>query len=208
MGMFSSLGTLAGAAAGGFFGGPGGAIAGATLGSALGGQADNRQAWKYSKKTADYQNAQQLAFWNLNNDYNSPVSVMQRLEEAGLNPNLVYNNGGSSYQATMPTAGKASFQYSHDQNPLIFQQLANMESQNALLKAQSSNLFWQAGLNQNNASIANSNANMARWKEDYARREHEIFKRTGHIPESYHNSNYTGELTGLLRDGLMNLILQ
>lgn len=207
MGMFSSLGAIAGGLVGSYFG-PLGAVAGAGLGAGLGGQSDNRQAWKYSKKQADYQNAQQLAFWALNNDYNSPASVMQRLEEAGLNPNLVYQNGGASYQATMPTAGKANFNYNHNVNPLVFQQLENMESQNALLKAQGNNLFWQAGLNQNNASIANSNANIARWREDYARREHEIFKKTGHIPESYHNSNPTGELTGILRDVLMNFILQ
>lgn len=208
MGMFSSLGTLAGGVAGGFFGGPAGAAVGAGLGSYIGGSADNRQAWKYSKKQADYQNAQQLAFWNLNNDYNSPTSVMQRLEEAGLNPNLVYQNGGSSYQATMPTAGKLNFNYNHDVDPLVFQQLSNMEAQNELLKSQSSNLFWQAGLNQNNASIANSNANIARWREDYARREHEVFKRTGRIPESYLKSNPIGELTGFIRDGLTNLLFQ
>lgn len=132
---------------------------------------------------------------------------MQRLEEAGLNPNLVYQNGGASYQATMPTAGKASFQY-QDANPLVFQQLQNMEAQNDLYKAQSSNLFWQAGLNQNNASIANANANIARFKEDYARKEHEVFKKTGHIPESYHKSTTEGELVSLLRDGLLNLVLK
>lgn len=199
MGMFSSLGTLAGGVLGGFFGGSAGAVAGAGLGSALGGSADNRQAWSYSKKVADYQNAQQLRFWNLNNDYNSPVSVMQRLEEANLNPNLVYQNGGASYQATMPTAAKSGFQYLHDQNPLLFQQLENMEAQNALLKAQGSNLFWQAGLNQNNASIANSNANIARFKEDYARKEHEVFKKTGRIPESYLRSDISADLAGWAR---------
>lgn len=31
--------------------------------------------------------------WHLQNEYNSPVAQMQRLQEAGLNPNLVYGSG-------------------------------------------------------------------------------------------------------------------
>lgn len=34
-----------------------------------------------------------LAMWNMTNAYNSPASQMQRLKEAGLNPNLVYGSG-------------------------------------------------------------------------------------------------------------------
>ena len=45
----------------------------------------------YNKKAAKQQNEYQYSMWQANNDYNSPVSVMQRLEEAGLNPNLQLN---------------------------------------------------------------------------------------------------------------------
>lgn len=34
--------------------------------------------------------------WMLENQYNSPIMQMQRLKEAGLNPNLVYGNGATA----------------------------------------------------------------------------------------------------------------
>ena len=38
-------------------------------------------------------NEEQLNLWNLMNEYNSPSSQMQRYQEAGLNPNLIYQQG-------------------------------------------------------------------------------------------------------------------
>lgn len=206
--MLGAIGSIAGGIIGAYFGGPWGAAAGASIGGALGGKKDNDKMASMQRKEADRQNLQQLAFWQLNNDYNSPKSVMSRLEEAGLNPNLVYGDGGANYQATMPTAAKSGFKYDNNINPLLFQQLENMESQNELLKAQREVADSQAELNGYNKGIANMNNHIMHYKEDYARREHEIFKRTGRIPESYHRSSAEGELTGLIRDGLMNLVLQ
>lgn len=40
-----------------------------------------------------------LADWNMQNEYNAPAAQMARLKAAGLNPNLVYGNGGSQVQA-------------------------------------------------------------------------------------------------------------
>lgn len=34
--------------------------------------------------------------WQMENQYNSPEMVMQRLKDAGLNPNLVYGNGADA----------------------------------------------------------------------------------------------------------------
>jgi len=34
--------------------------------------------------------------WRMQNEYNSPAQQMQRLKEAGLNPNLVYGNGATA----------------------------------------------------------------------------------------------------------------
>ncbi|QCS36327.1 minor capsid protein [Capybara microvirus Cap1_SP_259] len=52
------------------------------------------------KDAAQAQNAANLSAWNLTNDYNSPVAQMQRLEAAGLNPNLVYSSGNTTGQAS------------------------------------------------------------------------------------------------------------
>lgn len=50
---------------------------------------------RYNKQRSDM-----LADRDYQNQYNSPVAQMQRLKEAGLNPNLVYGNGA----AQMPSA--------------------------------------------------------------------------------------------------------
>lgn len=43
-----------------------------------------------------WQRRDALADWNMENAYNSPAAQMQRLKEAGLNPNLVYGNGADA----------------------------------------------------------------------------------------------------------------
>ncbi len=52
--------------------------------------------WYYSKKASDYAFNQNLQMWNLQNAYNDPSAQMERLEKAGLNPNLVYGGGNVS----------------------------------------------------------------------------------------------------------------
>lgn len=42
--------------------------------------------------------------WSLANDYNSPVSQMERLKVAGLNPNLVYGSGSVAGNTTSSPA--------------------------------------------------------------------------------------------------------
>lgn len=56
------------------------------------------QAWERGMKS-----------WHMQNEYNSPQARMQRLREAGLNPNLVYGKGNVGDTATgAPSGQKAS----------------------------------------------------------------------------------------------------
>lgn len=57
----------------------------------------NQQAW--NEKMWDKQKAWSKQMWHLQNEYNSPQAQMQRFEQAGLNPKLMYGRG-SSGQAT------------------------------------------------------------------------------------------------------------
>lgn len=142
-----------------------GAIAGA-LGGIAGGVLNNY----YNKKAQSAQNEVQWQMWQANNDYNSPQSVMSRLEEAGLNPNLVYQNGGASYQATMPTASKrapADFNLGGF-SPVTFQQLENMEAQNDLINQQGENARVQNRILSAQARLAEKDA--------------EIYEKTGVRP--------------------------
>lgn len=61
-----------------------------------------------SKKAAKTAFLGQLYLMNKQNEYNKPINQMKRLEEAGLNPNLVYGNGaGQSLSATPSSVSKA-----------------------------------------------------------------------------------------------------
>ena len=51
----------------------------------------NQSQLSYSREMYDKQRADALADWNRQNQYNSPKEQMMRFKEAGLNPNLIYN---------------------------------------------------------------------------------------------------------------------
>lgn len=57
------------------------------------------RAYKENREMADYQYSKDLEQWNRANRYNSPDEQMKRLKEAGLNPNLVYENGAAQSNA-------------------------------------------------------------------------------------------------------------
>lgn len=74
------------------------AIAGATsLVGGLLGNSSNRSAQNSANRAnmelAKYQYSTNVDMWNKQNFYNSPQQQMDRLKNAGLNPNLVYGNG-------------------------------------------------------------------------------------------------------------------
>lgn len=52
-----------------------------------------QQTNEANKALAEYSFQQNYNLWKESNDYNSPAAQMKRLEEAGLNPNLVYGSG-------------------------------------------------------------------------------------------------------------------
>lgn len=137
------IGSGIGAAVGGYFGGPAGAQAGASagyeIGDIFGARArekydSNRQFeaevrnYLYTKSLIDYQN-----------DYNSPISQMKRLQEAGLNPMLVYGGGnvtgnqsaGGSAPSTAPTLSKRQ---SRALDIATYQDLENKGLNNELLQ--------------------------------------------------------------------------
>lgn len=55
-----------------------------------------KQTNNAQKQLAKYQAEQNYKLWQENNAYNTPAAQMERYNEAGLNPNLIYGNGQSS----------------------------------------------------------------------------------------------------------------
>lgn len=53
--------------------------------------------------------AQNKALMEYQNEYNLPINQISRLEQAGLNPNLIYGNGGASVMSASPSGvGKSN----------------------------------------------------------------------------------------------------
>ena len=63
----------------------------------------NEQKFGYDRQLADEAYQRDVAMWNMQNAYNAPKAQMERLQEAGMNPNLVYGSGN----VTGNTAGSA-----------------------------------------------------------------------------------------------------
>lgn len=85
------------------------------------------------------QNKWNLEQWNRNNVYNSPAAQMQRFKAAGLNPDLMYQQGTPGISSA-PAQGsnpipKQPFQMQLD--PLMLAQLKNIEADTELKKSDS-----------------------------------------------------------------------
>lgn len=60
---------------------------------------ENQKVRDYNLNLAKMQNQWNLDQWNRENEYNTPKAQMQRLTDAGLNPDLFYQNGVSGMTA-------------------------------------------------------------------------------------------------------------
>lgn len=84
-------------------------VAGGIVDTVLGGafsSLSGRRNRKFAREMYWTERQNSLADWNMQNEYNSPAAQMARLKEAGLNPNLVYGNGGSQVQAATVRGGQ------------------------------------------------------------------------------------------------------
>ena len=65
---------------------------------------------KFSREMYKTQRQDALADWAMQNEYNSPRAQMQRFQEAGLNPHLIYGqqNEGATVRSSSSSGGQAS----------------------------------------------------------------------------------------------------
>ena len=94
--------------------GAGASLVGGALGAAGQSSANRtniqlqREQNAWNEKQAEKANQWNIEQWERENLYNSPIQQMQRLEQAGLNPNLMYGQGNpgsaSSLRSEMPSS--------------------------------------------------------------------------------------------------------
>lgn len=166
------------------------------IGNFFTGGASARKQYQYQSKLMDKQNQQQIDFWKMNNEYNTPFNQRARLEQAGLNPDLMYGGSGNMYQSQMPGAASGSapnVDYGSFSDNLRFAmqaqvmdaQVSKVEHENQLLAEQALNQAKQRELW------------AAQAKEAWVRAEHQgIYNR--HADTRYFLENETRALKNTL----------
>lgn len=144
------------------------------LGSATLNQAGNiistAMANDANERMQHEQNKWNLEQWNRNNAYNSPAAQMQRFKAAGLNPDLIYQQGtpgisSAPAQGTNPIP-KQPFQMQLD--PLMLAQLKNIEADTNLKKSDANQKdALTEGINYDNITKKASAAYQEEWLETW-----------------------------------------
>lgn len=109
----------------------------------------NKKTRKFSESMYDKQRKDNLSDWERQNAYNSPAAQMQRLKDAGLNPNLVYGKGADNISAPVGKADIKSWDPKAPQFDLQGVTNAGLAQYNnfALKDAQLDNLLTQNTVN-------------------------------------------------------------
>lgn len=80
-------------------------LSGTGIVPSVGGIAGQMLANRANRKLAEYSYQKDLEMWNRSNEYNLPANQMKRLQDAGINPNMVFGGGsvsGNTVQSAMP----------------------------------------------------------------------------------------------------------
>lgn len=89
------------------------ATLGATAATIIAAKRSQRRQNKANKQMAEYQNALNQKAWQEQQDYNTPAAQMQRLKDAGLNPNLIYSQGTTGNADSQPSYVAPEQQYNN-----------------------------------------------------------------------------------------------
>lgn len=124
----------------------------------IGGLLGNEQTNDSSKEVARENREFSLDMWNRNNEYNTPLAQMQRLKDAGLNPNLMYGQGTTGNSSAPASAeGRKPTQYSYMEGLQFWQNMKMNDQARQLQKSQTELNHAQAAKVE--AETANTHAN-------------------------------------------------
>lgn len=112
-----------------------------------------REAFAHNREMAEYAYSKDLEMWDRQNQYNTPEAQMQRLTEAGLNPNMVYGSGtvagntsGQMPKYNAPTRG--AVRLTPLEIPQVLGAFMSLKQQQANIdqtRAQTANIIEAAG---------------------------------------------------------------
>lgn len=126
-----------------------------------------RETNRMNYQIAQENNAFNERMWDKQNAYNSPVEQRRRLEQAGLNPNLMMNGGSAGTAETAPTADTSGVQQVPDIGSTIaggYQQFGNSLSNAA---SQIAGMVYNNDLQQANVDKTKAEAQNADLQNQY-----------------------------------------
>lgn len=122
---------------------------------------NTKRTIKANKELAEYQYSKDLEMWERNNEYNSPALQMERLRNAGLNPNLVYGSGAvANTSGSMPKYNAPRVEYDIP-TPVDIPGMIGMYQSFALNQAQIDNVNAQTAKTEADAIIQQAIAGYA-----------------------------------------------
>lgn len=124
---------------------------------------------EFQREMYDKQVQDNIKFWNLQNEYNLPSAQLQRLKDAGLNPLLMYGEGGVQNVATgQIQSGTAPHgaQASHN----LDLNIPNL----ALLQAQIANIEANTEKTEKESENVEANTSFTKLAEDFNRQSFDV----------------------------------
>lgn len=164
-------------------------IAGAAsiLGSVAGGlfgKKSQDSANKINMELAKYKYEKDLEMWNRQNDYNTPAAQMSRYAQAGLNPNLVYDQGNNGNASSAPSFDVPEMKAYTDYGDLGFGKAAGNILQSYALANQERKVDSDIELNDSVINKNNADALKSHQERLFTlEKTHEENIRNGHLDE-------------------------
>lgn len=128
-----------------------------------------RETNRMNYQIAQENNAFNQRMWEKQNAYNTPAEQRRRLEQAGLNPNLMMNGGSAGTAETAPTADTSGVQQVPDIGSTIASGYQQFGSSLSNAASQIAGMVYNNGLQQANVNKAQAEAQSAsqdaRYKE-------------------------------------------
>lgn len=149
--------------------------------SGVGNVIGSSMQYNTQKKLLEQQYQNQIDFWNMNNEYNSPKNQMARLQEAGINPYSQFSgNNSSSYGSVMQQTPQVPNYVSAGVNSMMSVLRTMAEIKN--INAQANNFDSQASRAQHQNALDDSQTELnhiiSRMKDkEYNAQDQEIYLR-------------------------------